>query len=71
MVNYEIVEHIAVLNEGKHGERLELNRISWNGNRDKWDLRRWGVDENGNRIAFKGVAMTDSEWEHLRKIMMG
>ena len=71
MVNYEIVEHIAVLNEGKHGERLELNRIRWNGNRDKWDLRRWGVDENGNRIAFKGVAMTDSEWEHLRKIMMG
>lgn len=70
MVNYKIREHIAILHEGRNGETLELNRVSWNGKSDKWDLRRWGVDEDGNRIAFKGVAMTDSEWEHLRKIMM-
>lgn len=70
MVNYKIKEQIAVLSEGNHGETLELNRIRWNGRPERWDLRRWGVDENGNRVAFKGVAMTDSEWEHLRKIMM-
>lgn len=70
MGNFVIKEHIATLNEKKDGETLELNRVRWNGNSVKWDLRRWGTDENGNRIAFKGVAMTDAEWAMLQKIMM-
>ena len=68
--NFVITKHVATLSEKKDGETLELNHVRWNGKSEKWDLRRWGVDENGNRIAFKGVAMTDCEWAMLQKIII-
>ena len=70
MANFEITERIAVLSENKNGRTLELNKVKWNGKPEKWDLRRWGVDANGERAAFKGVALSDYEWSMLQKIMM-
>ena len=67
----QIVEHVATISESKYGSTLELNKVCWHGKPETWDLRRWGLNENGQRVAFKGVSMSDSEWAMLQKIMMG
>ena len=38
--------------------RIELNRISWNGNEPKYDLRRWSP--NRDKMG-KGVTMSEKE----------
>ena len=67
----EIVAHIATISENRHGGTLELNKIRWHGKPETWDLRRWGLNENGERAAFKGVSMTDAEWAVLKDIVTG
>ena len=67
--SFEIVERVAVLSEAGNGVTLELNRISYNGERPKWDLRRWKDGEGGERRMLKGTALNDDEFESLRRVL--
>ena len=46
--------------------RLELNRISWNGNEPKYDLRRWSP--NREKMG-KGVTMSEKELIALYELL--
>lgn len=60
-IKYEITEKIAVLSESGEWTK-ELNKVSWNGRPEKYDLRDWNHEEKKMR---KGVTLTDDEFEEL------
>lgn len=65
-IKYEIINEIGVVSEeGKW--RLELNRISWNGNEPKYDLRKWSL---GHEKMGKGVTLTNDELLRLSEILL-
>lgn len=43
-VTYEIVAHIATLEEFASGWTQEFNIVRWNGNEGKFDIRPWNSD---------------------------
>ena len=66
-MNYNIVKHIGTLSDGKI--TTELNVIEWNGRKAQYDLRRWSVDETGERTPLKGLCLSDSELEVLKQLI--
>lgn len=68
--DFEITAHIATLSENKRGGSLELNKTKLPGSPERWDLRRWYRDENGERRMGKGITFSDLEFEELKAILM-
>lgn len=66
-MNYNIVKHIGTLSDGKI--TTELNVIEWNGRKAQYDLRRWSIDETGERIPLKGLCLSDGELEVLKHLI--
>ena len=65
-IKYEIINELGSIPADKGSMRLELNRISWNGNEPKYDLRRW----NPNRDKMgKGVTMSEKELIALYELL--
>ena len=65
-VSFEIVEEIGVLSEGSKGWSKQLNKISWNGNPAKYDIRDWNEDHTK---CGKGITLTEDELEALLDLM--
>ena len=65
-LKYEIVEHIGVLSENSKGWTKELNLISWNNAKPKFDLRDWAPE---HEKMGKGVTLTNEELEALKEIL--
>ncbi len=65
-INYEIEKEIGVISESNKGWKKELNIVSWNGRKGKYDLRDWspGHDKMG-----KGITLTTEELKNLRDIL--
>ena len=63
---YDIVEHIGVLSENAKGWTKELNLISWNGAKPKYDLRDWAPE---HEKMGKGITLNNEEFESLREII--
>ena len=64
-IKFEIVEHITTISErGKW--TLELNRVSWNGNPPKLDLRSLSED---HEKCSKGINLTHDEALALREVL--
>lgn len=62
MVGYKITEYIATL--GERGEwHLELNRVKWNGNSEKLDIRAWSSDHSR---CGKGITLSEHEAKMLK-----
>ena len=64
-LEFEIIEHIADLNEGG-GWKLELNLISWNNAEPKYDIRSWNEDRTK---MSKGITINKSEMKMLKKVL--
>lgn len=62
---YEIINSIGVISENNSWKK-ELNRISWNGNEPKYDLRDWS--DNHEKMG-KGITLTEEELRTLKKII--
>lgn len=62
----EVVQHIGVISARDNGWQKELNRVSWNGNDPKWDIREW---KPGHSMASKGITFTDNEAEKLLNLL--
>ena len=65
-IRYEIINELGVIPAEKGSMRLELNRISWNGNEPKYDLRRWSP--NRDKMG-KGVTMSERELIALYELL--
>ena len=65
-INYNIQKEIGVLSESGRGWTKELNYISWNGGKPKYDLRDWAP---GHEKMGKGITLTEEEARALLKIL--
>lgn len=63
-VTFEIMEHIAVLNNRENGWKKEVNIVAWNGGQPKVDIRDW--DPSHERMA-RGITLTEPEAETMAK----
>ena len=63
---YEITQELGVLSESKSGWTRELNLVSWNGAKPKFDIRDWAP--NREKIG-KGIALSAEEIEKLKSIL--
>ena len=63
---FDIVEHLGVISENPKGWTKELNLVSWNGARPKFDLRDWAPD--GEKMG-KGVTLSTEELKKLRDLL--
>lgn len=62
---YEIINSIGVLSENNSWKK-ELNRISWNGNEPKYDIRDWS--DNHDKMG-KGITLNEDELRKLKEII--
>ncbi len=67
-INFEIKETIGVLSESPKGWTKELNLVSWNGARPKFDLRDWAPD---HEKMGKGITLTNEEIAKLKELLNG
>lgn len=65
-IKYDIVEEIGVLSENAKGWRKELNLISWNGTKPKFDIRDWAPE---HEKMGKGVTLSEEELAALKSII--
>ena len=63
-IKYDIVREIGVLSENTKGWRKEVNLISWNGGKPKYDIRDWAP---GREKMGKGITLTEEEMKALMK----
>lgn len=63
---YEIQENFGALSESSNGWSRELNLISWNGGKPKYDIRDWAPE---HEKMGKGISLTRDELEALYEII--
>ena len=62
----DIIETLGVLNTSKAGWTKELNRVSWNGDDPKFDLREWSPD---HEKCSKGTTFTEEEGKVIANLL--
>ena len=65
-IKFEIEKELGVIAESAKGWKKELNLISWNGNRAKYDLRELAPD---HEKMGKGVTLTRDELKSLKELL--
>ena len=65
-IKYDIIQTIGILSENTRGWTKELNLISWNGGKPKYDIRDWAPD---HEKMGKGVTLTEEELDALKKLL--
>lgn len=65
-LKYEIINQIGVISTSASGWNTELNRISWNGNEPKYDLRSWAPDHSK---MGKGITLSEEELIALAELL--
>ena len=68
-LKYEVIEKFGTLDSDSKMPK-ELRLISWNGKDPKYDIRGWGVDEDGNETMTKGITLDAEELQSLFDILM-
>ena len=65
-ISYTIERHIGILSTSKNGWTKELNLISWNGGRAKYDIRDWAPE---HEKMGKGVTLSAEEASELFELL--
>lgn len=65
-LKYEIKKNIGIIGEGTKGWKKEVNLVSWNDRKPKFDIRDW--DENHEKMG-KGITLNKSEVEALKALL--
>ena len=65
-LKYEIINQIGVISTSASGWNTELNRVSWNGNEPKYDLRAWSSDHSK---MGKGITLSEEELIVLAEVL--
>ena len=67
-LKFEIINHIGVVSESAtSGWKTEVNRISWDGNEPKYDIRIWNPEHTK---MGKGITLTEEELISLTNILV-
>lgn len=61
-IQSEIITEVAVLAESDSGYTKEINLVSWNGAKPKYDIRSWSP---GREKCGKGITLTEDEAKKL------
>ncbi len=65
-IKYEIIEEIGRISESTKGWNKELNLVSWNDNKPKYDLRDWAP--NHEKMG-KGITLSTEELKKLKDLL--
>lgn len=65
-LKFEIVNQIGVISTSASGWSVELNRVSWNGNEPKYDVRSWSPDHTKSG---KGITLSEDEMITLCELL--
>lgn len=65
-LKFEIINQIGVISTSSSGWSIELNRVSWNGNEPKYDIRPWSPDHTK---MGKGITLSDNELLSLSALL--
>lgn len=65
-ISFEIIETLGVLSTSTKGWTKELNLVSWNGRKPKYDIREWSPEHDK---MGKGVTLSKEELEALKGIL--
>lgn len=65
-IKFDIIEELGVLSESPKGWRKELNLVSWNGAKPKYDIRDWAPEREK---MGKGITLTDEEIMKLKELL--
>ena len=65
-LKYEIINQIGVISTSASGWNIELNRVSWNGNEPKYDIRSWAPDHTK---MGKGITLSEEELIDLSALL--
>lgn len=66
-LKYEIINQIGIISTSAGGWKTELNRVSWNGNEPKYDLRSWDSDHSK---MGKGITLSEEELIRLAELLI-
>ena len=66
-LKYEIINQIGVISTSASGWNVELNRVSWNGNEPKYDVRSWSLDHTK---MGKGITLSEDELIALSELLV-
>ena len=65
-LKFEIINHIGVISTSASGWNVELNRVCWNGNEPKYDVRSWSPDHTK---MGKGITFSEEELVALSELL--
>ena len=65
-IKYEIIKKIGVLSTSASGWTKELNLVSWNDRKPKYDLRDWAPE---HEKMGKGVTISEDELLALKELL--
>lgn len=65
-ITFEITERLGVLSQRQDGWTKELNMVSWNGTRPKYDIREWSPDHDK---MSKGLTFNQEEMEKVKALL--
>ncbi len=65
-LKFEIINQIGVISTSASGWSVELNRVSWNGNEPKYDVRSWSPDHTK---MGKGITLSEEELIALSELL--
>ena len=67
-VTFEVVEHLGVVASYPTGWKKELNKVAWNGNAAKFDIRDW--DESHEHMS-RGITLHTEEAKKVFELLKG
>lgn len=65
-LKFEIINQMGVISTSASGWNIELNRVSWNGNEPKYDIRSWSPDHTK---MGKGITLSKEELVSLSALL--
>ena len=65
-LKFEIINQIGVVSTSASGWNVELNRVSWNGNEPKYDIRSWSPD---HAKMGRGITLSEEELITLSELI--
>ena len=66
-IKYEVKKVIGTLDSDSTMPK-ELRIISWNGGPEKYDIRGWSIDKDGNEKMTKGICLDEEELADIQEI---
>lgn len=71
-IEYKVSSKIGTLSQYEKDGVIyskELRIVSWNGKDEKYDLRTWYDDKDGNERMTKGITLNEDEMKNLISIL--